>query len=71
MYKPYVFHEVNGREYLVMTLKEWQKGFPERTGIVSETSRLHLESGWPVGTKTSLYYDAKHGTCLAPVAIEG
>lgn len=67
MLKPYCFRTVNGLLHLVMTAHEWENGLPDHSGVVSDS----YWTGWPVGTKTALYYDEKHGTCLAPVIIEG
>jgi hypothetical protein len=68
MMKPDVFRTVNGLRHLVLTAAEWQKKPAEYKGVVAETSPLHTEQGWPVGTKTALAYD--NGTILCPVIIE-
>jgi hypothetical protein len=67
---PYTFRTVNGLQHVVLSAEEWRKKSPDYTGIVGETSRLHTEFGWPIGTKTSLALD-NNVTCLCPVIIEG
>lgn len=68
MLKPYRFRLINGVKHLVMTQAEWEKGYPNYNNVITDPNS---PTGWPVGTKTALYYDRQHGTCLVPVIIEG
>jgi len=69
MAESYRFRTVNGIRHLVLTPEEWNRLLHHHyTGIITDPNS---PTGWPVGTKTALYWDQKHGTCLAPVIIDG